>query len=142
MIVFLAVPAAQRTSRNDARKNNATLLLAALNQCMTDNNQDTTYCSDVANISLPQTGLTYMDGYMYGSSPPTNFALCGNSEYFPYVPAPKCPPSYTRMNYEFGLYCPSLTSVAVGVAKQIVVTFRVETGEGAWTNLCIGDGNG
>ncbi len=53
LIVFLAVPALQRNSRNRGRENDASLLAAAVNDCVTNKNGSTTNCRtlDENNVS-------------------------------------------------------------------------------------------
>lgn len=46
LIVFLAVPALQRNSRNTQRTNDASLISAAVNECLNNNNGQVGSCND------------------------------------------------------------------------------------------------
>jgi|AntRauTorckE6833_2_1112554.scaffolds.fasta_scaffold00335_9 prepilin-type N-terminal cleavage/methylation domain-containing protein len=46
LVVFLAVPALQRNSRNSTRQNDAARMAAAINECITNNNGRVDACGD------------------------------------------------------------------------------------------------
>ena len=50
LIVFLAVPALQRNSRNTQRSNDAARTVAAINECSTNNNGNLTSCDIAAEL--------------------------------------------------------------------------------------------
>lgn len=52
LIVFLAVPALQRNSRNTQRSNDAARVAGAINECLANNNGDLDDCNDPAAASL------------------------------------------------------------------------------------------
>jgi prepilin-type N-terminal cleavage/methylation domain-containing protein len=49
LIVFLAVPALQRNSRNTQRNSDASLLASAVNECLNNRNGQIASCNDVGN---------------------------------------------------------------------------------------------
>src|SRR3990167_4414895 len=51
VIVFLAVPALQRNSRNTQRTNDAARTTGAINECMTNNNGNLTACDTTAELA-------------------------------------------------------------------------------------------
>lgn len=51
LVVFLAVPALQRNSRNTQRNNDISMIGAAINECTNNRNGDTTYCDTVAELT-------------------------------------------------------------------------------------------
>lgn len=52
LIVFLAVPALQRNSRNTQRSNDAARVAGAINECLTNNNGNLTNCNNPAAAQL------------------------------------------------------------------------------------------
>lgn len=57
LIVFLAVPALQRNSRNTQRTNDASLISAAVNECLNNNNGQIGSCNNPGGANLD----TYID---------------------------------------------------------------------------------
>jgi prepilin-type N-terminal cleavage/methylation domain-containing protein len=51
LIVFLAIPTLQRNSRNTQRNNDASLVLAAVNECINNKNGQTTSCNSTGEIA-------------------------------------------------------------------------------------------
>jgi prepilin-type N-terminal cleavage/methylation domain-containing protein len=51
LIVFLAVPALQRNSRNTQRSNDASRTVAAINECATNHNGQLDSCNDANELS-------------------------------------------------------------------------------------------
>lgn len=69
LIVFLAVPALQRNSRNTSRSNDASRLAAAVNECLSNRNNRPTSCLatggnavNFANASQLTGAVTYWNG--------------------------------------------------------------------------------
>ena len=52
LIVFLAVPALQRNSRNTQRTNDASLISAAVNECLNNNNGQEDSCNNPGDAEL------------------------------------------------------------------------------------------
>ena len=70
LIVFLAVPALQRNSRNNARNQEASRVSAAITECLANRNGTTTSCDtaaeanvDITNEYQQFTTLTFGDTY-------------------------------------------------------------------------------
>ncbi len=52
LIVFLAVPALQRNSRNNARNSDGSRWVSAVTECLSNRNYDTASCDSVAELNL------------------------------------------------------------------------------------------
>lgn len=52
LVVFLAVPALQRNSRNSQRQSDASRMVAAVNECITNNNGRVAQCQDFTAAEL------------------------------------------------------------------------------------------
>lgn len=65
LIVFLAVPALQRTSRNNARNNDAARVAAAVTECLANNNGIVANCP-VASINVGT--LSRLDTFAIGAA--------------------------------------------------------------------------
>lgn len=79
VVVFLAVPALQRNSRNTQRTNDASRIVAGINECMTNNNgkldvcgvggaQFASYIVMTENQQLVNTGGAAVDGIAYATN--------------------------------------------------------------------------
>ncbi len=66
LIVFLAVPALQRNSRNNQRNNDAARVAAAVNECLANRNGITGSCDDASEISVGQ--LSRLDSITFGAA--------------------------------------------------------------------------
>jgi prepilin-type N-terminal cleavage/methylation domain-containing protein len=115
LIVFLAVPALQRNARNTQRNNDASLVAAAVNECLANRNGRTDSCGP-DNIPLDESRLgQLMDDVTLGT---------GNS--------------LTGAQYQYGKKCTDDgAGVQDGSQRQFVVTFAVEDTSGAAVPRCI-----
>jgi len=114
LIVFLAVPALQRNSRNNSRRNDASRVLAAANEWKTNNNNKTPVAADATAIK----------------------DMTGDFKYFDTMSiTPKGGNSYNNLSYHTdqsevqivtGAKCDSTTSKSAG--NGIVAIFRIEVG--------------
>lgn len=112
LIVFLAVPALQRNSRNTGRNSDASLIAAAVNECITSHNGITTACRSVAiaNVNLDLNKLNQLTTtplYQAGA------VATGNT---------------STASWSFGLQCNTTTGVGTspGTPRQFVVQWRQE----------------
>lgn len=70
LIVFLAVPALQRSSRNRGRENDASLLATAINDCVTNNNGKILNCQVISTDAVdwvPTNANQLTGGATYGT---------------------------------------------------------------------------
>jgi prepilin-type N-terminal cleavage/methylation domain-containing protein len=71
VIVFMAVPALQRNSRNNARNNDATRIAAAVTECLAAHNAVTASCDDDSEIE--QGNMTQLVTLTSGAGPDFQF---------------------------------------------------------------------
>ncbi|HEX5797498.1 MAG TPA: type II secretion system protein [Candidatus Saccharimonadales bacterium] len=131
LIVFLAVPALQRNSRNTQRKNDVSALLGAVNE-FTSNNQGTLPTTTAQVTANAQTGYYVGAGTGQGqvnllSGSPTQGALPATA-------------AGDRVVIVTGARCVLVTGVPSGAtqagsARQIAVQYQLET-SGGWTPTC------
>lgn len=119
LIVFLAIPTLQRNSRNTQRNNDASLVIAAVNDCINNKNGQTTSCNSADEIDpdfLDSTKLRQLTAVNYAAGFP------GNN---------------TSVNFFYNLKCnPAGDGLQVGTTRQFVATFKIE-GSGGDVNRCI-----
>jgi prepilin-type N-terminal cleavage/methylation domain-containing protein len=145
LIVFLALPALQRNAHNTSRKEDASLLYDAINECLENNAENTSTCENTANVDLPVSEMTGYTGFHYGADPPAAASSCGNGlNGLPVTPGTSgspgsCPPSTTQPNYLFGLVCVNNgTNFATGISTDFIVSYLIANSNGTWTSYCIG----
>ena len=66
-VVFLAVPALQRNSRNNARKHDARLLFASVNECLATNYYDFNKCNELSELPLDISKFSIYTGAHFGA---------------------------------------------------------------------------
>lgn len=66
LIVFLAVPALQRSQRNNARTSDASRVAAAVTECLANSNGTVTSCDTAAEINNPS--LSRLDLASFGAA--------------------------------------------------------------------------
>ncbi len=122
LLVFFAIPALQRSARNTARKHDASLLVAAIEECLANQQNSEQICRQPANIDLPANEMSIFTGFFYGID------SFGNS----------VPPTDDQPNYMFNISCNSQGNwfTSYGTAG-FVVTYRYEVGNGLWANHCL-----
>ena len=121
LIVFLAIPALQRNSRNTQRSNDAARIAGAINECLANNNGNLTLCDNptVAADSLDD----YLD--MADNQQLINFAATAPV-------ANNVDTAYVRT----GLKCDGNATQGAG-ARAFVVQYNVETSAGQAAR-CVG----
>lgn len=114
LIVFLAVPALQRNSRNTSRSNDASRLAAAVNECLSNRNNRPASCvttgGDAVNFANG-TQLTAAVTYWNGVGA------------FPAVPAGNATP---LVGYLSTCNADGTARVASTIATEFVVMYRAE----------------
>jgi len=125
LVVFLAVPALQRSSRNTQRTNDASLISAAVTECLTNNNGQKDKCNDITiDDGATATGSSKLKDYVDPSKlrqltsvkvdSGTSFPADGNSAYIVY--GHKCDTSGAAVD-----------TGTTASSKQFVLLFKVET---------------
>lgn len=107
VIVFLAVPALQRNSRNTQRTNDAARTAAAVSECLANNNGSVSSCN---NLGAPQ-----LNNYM---------TIANNQQLIAAGSA-----GLNSMDFNFGSSCNAAGTAAGGPggARSYHVLFQVET---------------
>ena len=121
LIVFLAVPALQRNSRNNARTQSATKVAAAMTDCLSNRNYVFTSCASAAALNNP-----------VGTGDALSTVSFGGAAYSQ---------TDARIVNSGSVVCHTDGSAptAGGGPRSFVVTFQLEgAGGGAGLNRCIG----
>lgn len=124
LIVFLAVPALQRNSRNTTRNSEASRINALVTECMANRNGVVASCDTAADIGYVAADFNQLTTVNTPTTSGATTALTANDQ---------VTFGYTRV-------CTSdaSNSTAVGAtARTFVVMFRTET-SGSFANRCIG----
>lgn len=113
LIVFLAVPALQRNWRNHQRRQDASVIFAAISDCMVANQNRTDACNEASEVSLDTSSLSMYTGFHYG---------------VPVPGGPNVPPTMDEPSYQFGVKCNSDNTRAIpsNIPKQFVVSHLLE----------------
>ncbi|MDQ5953755.1 MAG: hypothetical protein QG562_419 [Patescibacteria group bacterium] len=124
LIVFLAVPALQRNSRNTAREADASKILAAVNQCLSNRNGATGQCN--SNALLTANGGLEMTSLNQIQTITLNRANVGNG-------------LFNDLNYSFTAQCANDTAdiAASTNSRSYAVAFRIENGTANGITKCI-----
>lgn len=116
LVVFLALPALQRSQRDTARRQDAGRIVSGLQNCMADNQGSLTSCYDAV-----KGGVSTTDGYLGGKlsqittiNPTDQLAL---------------PSDKTTANVVKGGTCSGATAVTIGdPSKNAAVFVNIESG--------------
>ena len=117
LVVFLAVPALQRNSRNTQRTNDASRIAAAVNECLTNNNGRVANCSSLTAAQISNY-ITLTDNQQLtsaGGAGPNSVAFAYNT---------KCDAAGTA-------------SVTGGGTRAFTIVYEVETQSGT-APRCVG----
>ena len=140
LIVFLAVPALQRSSRNTQRKNDAGNILSAINTYVSNNNgslpSSTTLQSAISGIHL---GYYSPSSVYYGTAIPSVCKTVGTTN---------CASSPSEVNTEDVIFLPGYSCYTTTTATQTAntphpgsgrgyaVIYEVETGSNSAQEQC------
>lgn len=127
LIVFLAVPALQRNSRNTQRSNDASKVAAAINECLSNRNGQTSSCITTANLQgLDTSKLSVLTTVTAPSATsPYNATAPGNN---------------TTITWGFGQVCAADGATATtsnANARSAVVLYSAESATGGTTTKCL-----
>jgi len=105
LIVFLAVPALQRNSRNNARNNDASRVAASVTECLGNKNGVVSECNEADEIEYGQ--LARMDGVEFSGGPAYD---------------------QTELRISYGYQCNAAGDAAVsgGGTRAFAVTYNLE----------------
>ena len=134
LIVFLAVPALQRSSRNTQRKNDVSALLAAVSE-YADNNSGSlpATCSGTTTITVGA-GTTSQSrmGYYNGGCSVTTTPAAGAVGF---TTGAHVAASNDSLVITTGANCNGTAAVA-GTARGVVALYQIETGSGTTAAVC------
>lgn len=137
LIVFLAIPALQRNSRNTSKKSDASKVMGALGEHVSNNNGNAPVAADVANI---QTSANLSQGITINGTVPTTAATV-------------VAPTATQIEIVSGATCNAGANVTVaapsvanyqallnfgGSARSYAVIYSVEAAGNRQTTQCLG----
>lgn len=125
LIVFLAVPALQRNSRNTQRSGDASKVAGAISQCLSNRNGQVASCQSLANVQT-NGGLE-----LAKLSQITTVNVADGT--------PAIPGDFVSVNAGFSARCQDDGSDAVASTntRQAAVTYRQETGGGGFIGRCV-----
>lgn len=128
LIVFLAVPALQRNSRNTQRKNDVSAVLGGVNEYTSNNNGALpTTCAQIT--ALAKTGYyTSGCGNAAGDVSPVNLPTGAQA-------ALAATAANDRVVVVTGAQCGAAGATVAGSARQVAVQYLIET-SGGWTPTC------
>jgi prepilin-type N-terminal cleavage/methylation domain-containing protein len=116
LIVFLAVPALQRNSRNTQRANDAALIGGAVNECLANKNGQASSCNTLAllqAVSLDTTKLTQLTTVNVNAGDPADPGS-GNL-------------NTANVGFTAGCNAAGDALDAAGSAREAAILYRVET---------------
>lgn len=116
LVVFLAVPALQRSQRNNARKSEASRLAAVINDCLANKNGDATQCDSPDEI-----GFTLAAGI--GALPITEYNELKTVK----ASATASDASTTQAIYQLSAQC-GTGAFTTGSNRQYAVGYKYESG--------------
>lgn len=121
LIVFLAVPALQRSSRNTQRKNDVAALLGAVNE-YEGNNSGAVPAASTDVTASAKTGYYSGDGTAQGNINLVKFDS--------YTTLDKTKSADDRVQIVTGAKCGASGAVEAGSARQVVAQYLTETSSG------------
>jgi len=120
LIVFLAVPALQRNSRNTQRTNDAALITGAINDCLPNKNGNADSCDTFAELTtagtFDSTKIKQLTAQVAGAGVLASGSL---------------PAESVQIGRTFKCGSDGVATAAGASNRQMVVTYEVETTSGA-----------
>lgn len=138
LIVFLAIPALQRSGQNTQRTSDATKIAGAINECLSNRNNITTSCDTNAEIGLNAAGTANSgtSGTLdIGSVSRLKTVKIGTD-----APLPVGFPSDSATGYVYFSYTCTTdgSNFASGGTQQFAVLFNSQSSSGGNVNRCVG----
>jgi prepilin-type N-terminal cleavage/methylation domain-containing protein len=140
LVVFLAVPALQRNSRNTQRNSDASQIASAVNECLSNKNGVTGSCDQINATEVP---INYERlSQLRNAGDSNNITFCGG------VPGGTACGTFTQqlgtnpwantVNVRFGDKCtPDGSNRTAGTARQYAVLYQTENAQGNGVTRCI-----
>ena len=131
LIVFLAVPALQRNSRNTQRNNDVSLIGAAIGECLSNRNGQATACDTYTSPATTGELNAYIDATKLRQL--TTIGVSATA------PAAAPTPDFATVNIAFGRKCDptGATATAAGAtARQVALLFNSENASGQAVARC------
>jgi len=136
-IVFIAVPALQRNTRNTERLHDVSLLDVAIQNCLLNHSLVEASCDSPAEVQFNTSEFSIFTGYHYGASGGSTTPVCSGA------PNPSCSspviPTTTEPNWLFGLQCNSDGSFFTDNpgGRTYIVSYNRENSNGTYTGRCV-----
>jgi len=146
LIVFLAVPALQRSSRNTQRKNDANGLLSGINEYTSNNNGSLpTGCGGATTVQWTgtTTSETKVSYYNLGcaASATTPASPASNNVYLVTAPTSSYPTLSATASNDYVLVFEKTTcngnTPAAGSGRAFATVYQIETGAGSYAQVCV-----
>ncbi len=123
LALFLAVPALQRNSRNNQRSNDASLIAAAVNECLNSRNGQVSSCDTLGELSP-----TYLDTTKLRQLVTVTVSAA----------APTVPGDTVSAAVGFVAKCSSDgATVQAGTSRQFAIAFNNESTSGGNVSRCL-----
>lgn len=141
LIVFLAVPALQRNSRNTQRNNDASLISSAVNECITNKNGRTQSCGSIGGNAVP-IDANKLAQLKEAAGTTGNITFCGHQGGTPcgatFNPETGANPWAPTVQVRYGDRCADNgDNRATGTARSYAVMYQVETNGGNGITRCL-----
>lgn len=140
LVVFLAVPALQRNARNTQRNSDASLIAAAVSECLSNKNGVTGSCDAINNTEVPVDFNKLNQLRNPGDA--NNITLCGGTPAgtacTAFTPAPGTAAWTNAVQIRYGDKCTADGSNRqAGTARQYAVLFQTENASGFGVQRCL-----
>ncbi len=140
LIVFLAVPALQRNSRNSARNNEASRMSAAVTDCLSNHNGTVNSCNGTGAAAAVQLGVGTTDTALTNYQQFDSIAISTTATVAPTGAAPN---GLNRVTIRYGVKCLADgsgvdTAAASGATARDFVVLYAREPLGAGTTRCVG----
>ena len=115
-VIFIAIPIVQRAQRNQQRRSDASMLLAAISECLANKQNQRDSCNEPGELPLDIARFGVYYGVHYGATTAT--------------PPVSVPPTFDEPNWLFNTTCNlsgDLSIPASNSARQFSVSFLLES---------------
>ena len=140
LIVFLAVPALQRNSRNTQRQNDASGIVSSVNECLTNKNGVSSACDTIAATEIP-IEPTKISQLKANDGTTSNITVCGalgGVACGGFTPANGTAAWSPTAQIRYGAKCTNTgDNVEAGTARQFAFVYQVENAQGRGVTRCL-----
>lgn len=127
LIVFLAVPALQRNSRNNSRNNDAARLSALATECLANRNGVVASCDTAGELGYASDDFSIFNNIQVSATHQADFVISGDTEGVTAV-----------INYGSECGPDGATKSATTNTRKFTVAYNFETGSGGLAPRCVG----